>query len=94
VPISELLWPPERIDHISRHGVTPEEFEEVCFGESLVLRAKAEGPSPVCYVLGETEGGRQLVCVVIEFSGGRGYPVTARNMTAKEKRRYADWKRR
>jgi len=62
--------------------VTPEEFEEVCFGTSLVLRAKATGPSPVYYVLGET------------FSGGRGYPVTARDMTAKEKRRYADWKRR
>jgi uncharacterized DUF497 family protein len=94
VPISEILWPPERIDHIGRHGVTPEEFEEVCFGTSLVLRAKATGPSPVYYVLGETEAGRQLFCVVIEFSGGRGYPVTARDMTAKEKRRYADWKRR
>jgi hypothetical protein len=28
----------------------------------------------VYYVLGETEAGRQLFCVVIEFSGERGYP--------------------
>jgi len=92
VPISEVLWPDERVDHIAQHRVRPEEFEEVCFGASLVLRAKATGPNPVYYVLGETDAGRALFCVVIEFPGGRGYPVTARDMTTKEKRRYAEWK--
>ena len=94
MPISEVLWPEDRIDHIGQHRVRPEEFEEVCFSRSLVLRGKAAGPNPVYYVLGETEAGRALFCVVIEFPGGRGYPVTARDMTAKEKRRYAEWKRR
>jgi hypothetical protein len=94
VPISEIVWPQERVDHIAQHGVTPEEFEEVCFGVSLVLRAKASGPNPVYYVLGETDAGRALFCVAIEFPDGRGYPVTARDMTTKEKRRYADWKNR
>jgi len=94
VPISEVLWPQERVDHLAQHGVRPEEFEEVCFGASLVLRAKATGPNPVYYVLGETDAGRALFCVVIEFPGGRGYPVTARDMTDKEKRRYAAWKKR
>lgn len=94
MPISEVLWPEERVDHIAQHGVRPEEFEEVCFGASLVLRAKATGPNPVYYVLGETDAGRTLFCVVIEFPGGRGYPVTARDMTTKEKRRYAEWKKR
>ena len=94
MPISEVLWPEERVDHIGQHGVSPEEFEEVCFGPSLTLRAKATGPNPVYYVLGETDAGRALFCVVIEFPGGRGYPVTAREMTAKEQRRYAAWKRR
>jgi hypothetical protein len=74
VPISELLWPANRVDHIGRHGVAPEEFEEVCFGTSLVLRARARGPSPGYYVLGETDAGRQLFCVVIEFSGGEAIP--------------------
>ena len=81
------------VDHIAQHGVRLEEFDEVCFGVSLVLRAKATGPNPVYYVLGETDAGRALFCVVIEFPGGRG-PVTARDMTTKEKRRYADWKKR
>ena len=94
MPISEVLWPEDRIDHVAEHGVRPEEFEDVCFGRSLVLRGKAAGPNPVYYVLGETEAGRALFCVVIEFPSGRGYPVTARDMTAKEKRRYAEWKRR
>jgi len=94
VPISEVLWPQERVDHLAQHGVRPEEFEEVCFGASLVLRAKATGPNPVYYVLGETDAGLTLFCVVIEFPGGRGYPVTARDMTDKEKRRYAAWKKR
>ena len=94
MPISEILWPDERVDHIAQHGVRLEEFEEVCFGVSLVLRAKATGPNPVYYVLGESDAGRALFCVVIEFPGGRGYPVTARDMTTKEKRRYADWKKR
>jgi uncharacterized protein len=69
VPISELLWPAERVDHIGQHGVRPEEFEEVCFGGFLVLRAKATGPNPVYYVLGETDAGCALFWVVIEFPG-------------------------
>ena len=94
MPISEVLWPQDRVDHIARHGVRPEEFEEVCFGAPLVLRAKATGPNPVYYLLGETEAGRPLFCVAIEFPDGKAYPVTARAMTTKEKRRYAEWKKR
>jgi len=88
------LWLEDRVDHIARHGVRPAEFEQVCFGASLVLRAKATGQNPVYYVLGETDAGRPLFCVVIEFPGGKAYPVTARDMTTKEKRRYAEWKKR
>ncbi len=94
MPISELMWPEDRVEHIALHGVRPEEVEEACFGRSLVLRAKASGGNPVYYVLGEAGSGRYLFCVVIEFPGGKGYPVTARDMTSKEKRRYTDWKER
>lgn len=94
MPISEVLWPKDREEHIARHGVQREEFEEVCFGESLVLRAKASGINPVYYVLGQTTAGRYLFCIAIEFPGGKAYPVTARKMTQREKRRYAKWKKR
>ena len=92
--IDEFIWPEERIEHIARHGVTSEEVEQVCFGSSLVRRAKFEGENPVYYVLGQTEAGRYLFCVVIRFPDGNGYPVTAREMTAKEKSRYRKWKDR
>ena len=44
--IDEFIWPEERIEHIARHGVTPEEVEEACFGKSLVRRTKSEGENP------------------------------------------------
>jgi uncharacterized DUF497 family protein len=94
ITINEFIWPEERIEHIAQHGVTPKEVEEVCFGKSLVQRARSEGENPVYYVLGQTATGRCLLCVVISFLDGKGYPVTAREMTAKEKRRYQRWRQR
>ena len=92
--IERLVWAEDRIEHIFRHGVAPSEVEELCFDDPLVLRAKSEGRSPVYYVLGQPDPGRYLFCVVIAFPDGNGYPVTARPMTAGEKRRYQQRKRR
>jgi uncharacterized DUF497 family protein len=93
VRIHEFIWPQDRIDHIARHRVQPEEVEDVCFGKAWVRRAKAIGKNPVYYVLGRTETGRHLFCVVIQFPNGKGFPVTARAMTAKEKRQFNRWKK-
>ena len=84
--IHRLVWPEDRVDHIARHGIMPEEVEEVCFGIPLVLKARSSGTNPVYYVLGQTKDGRYLFCVVVRFPDGNGYPVTARPMTAKERR--------
>ena len=92
--IAEILWPDDRIDHIARHAVTPDEFEEVCFGNPLVLRARSEGVHPVYHVLGQTRTGRYLLCIVIQFPDGKGYPVTARPMTDRERGRYQQWQTR
>jgi uncharacterized DUF497 family protein len=92
--IRELVWPQDRIDHIDHHGVGPQEVEEACFGHALVQRAESEGENPVYYVLGQTDAGRYLLCVVIRFPDGKGYPITAREMTDKEKRRYRYWRNR
>jgi uncharacterized DUF497 family protein len=92
VKIQKIIWSEDRIEHIARHEVTPEEFEEIVFGTGLVQRAKSEGINPVYYVRGQTEFGKYLICVVIQFPDGNGYPVTARPMTDQEKRRYRQWK--
>jgi len=94
VKIFELIWPRDRVGHIARHDVTPEEVEEVCFGRPFVQKARSEGENPVYYVLGQTEAGRYLFCVVIQFPGDRGFPVTARNMTSTERKRYTRWRKR
>jgi uncharacterized DUF497 family protein len=92
--IHELLWSLDRIEHIARHNVDPHEVEEVCFSMPFVQRTKSYGENPVYYVLGQTDAGRYLFCVIIQFPEGRGYPVTARPMTDKEKRRYRHWRNR
>lgn len=92
--IWELIWPRDRLEHIAAHGVSSDEVEQVCFGEPLVLRGKTEGKNPVYYVLGQTDAGRYLFCVVIQFPDGRGYPVTARSMTERDQRRFNKSKNR
>ena len=92
--IRELIWPPDRVDHIAAHGVRRHEVDEICFGDSLVLRGRTEGTNPVYYVLGQTDAGRYLFCVVIQFPDSRGYPVTARPMTDNEQRRFNKWRNR
>lgn len=89
--IREFVWPRDRVDHIAGHGITPDEVEDICFGNTLVQRARSQGQNPVYYVLGQTTAGRYLFCVVIQFPDGKGYPVTARAMTDNERRRYKQW---
>ncbi len=91
--IHEFIWPADRVDHIARHGIRPEEVEEVCFGQALIQRATSAGKNPVYYVLGQTTAGRHIFCVVIQFPFDKGFPVTARPMTRKEKKRYNRWKK-
>jgi uncharacterized DUF497 family protein len=91
--IFEIIWPKDRIDHIGFHGINPQEVEEVCFRKSLVLRTKQQGLNPVYYVLGQTSQGRYLLCIIIQFPEGKGYPVTAREMTEGEKTRFKKWRK-
>ena len=86
--IRELIWPHDQVEHIAAHGVRVSEVEEICFGNPLVLRGRTEGANPVYYVLGQTDAGRYLFCIVIQFPHGKGYPVTARPMTENEQKRF------
>lgn len=92
--IHQLIWTEERVDHIAAHAVHPEEVEQVCFGKSLILHAKSTGANPVYYVLGQTDTGKYLFCVIIQFPDGNGFPVTARTMTQKERQRFSQWSKK
>lgn len=75
------------MDHIARHGVTPQEVEDVLFGRPIFAQDDREDGSTV--VLGRTSAGRYLfVAVLREDRRGQTFPLTARSMTEREKRIY------
>jgi uncharacterized DUF497 family protein len=83
--VQELQWDEANEAHIARHAVVPEEVEEICFGPHWALRAKG-GKRRALF--GQTRGGRYLM-VVLELVGRGAYrPVTARDMSHRERRRY------
>ncbi|MBI2303641.1 MAG: BrnT family toxin [Chloroflexi bacterium] len=86
--IHRLIWDPCNVAHIARHGVTPEEVEEVCHGEPVVQVGK-KGRS---LVFGPTLSGRILTVVLDAESspGGVYYPVTARPSSRRERAIYAN----
>jgi len=83
--IQELQWDEENEAHIARHGVAIEEVEDLCFGPHWALRAKG-GRRRALY--GQTAGGRYLLAILESVGRGVYRPVTARDMTDRERRRY------
>ena len=82
--IKELHWDDANIEHISRHGLSPVDVEDVCFGRHICFRGRERR----YVVYGKTEGGR-LIMVVLERLFGQAFrPITAREMTEKEKHSY------
>lgn len=93
--ISGCYIPPDRVNHMGRHGVTPEEVHEVLENEEvspLWLRTKSQGRSPAYVVLGRTDAGRYLAIPGIVFTEEPlkdcFMPATARDMDDAEHRLY------
>jgi hypothetical protein len=85
----ELQWTQSIVDHIWRHGVTPEEVEEVIYeGKPFVKRGPGSGRNKRYYVLGQTQAGRYLQIVLGKVSGTTFKVITARKMEDNEKRFY------
>lgn len=89
IHIRRLVWDGWNIDHIARHKVTPEEAEEVCHSDFLLL----EGKKGRLLIIGLTQQGRMLAVVLDpESEAGVYYPVTARSAATKERRLYQKYK--
>src|SRR5260370_23834486 len=63
----------------ARHGVSPQEVEEVLLRKTV----GSEGKSPVNYVPEQTETRGHLFCVVIQFGSGNPYPAVEIDETQK-----------
>lgn len=82
--ISRLEWDDANVEHIAKHGVSPEEVEEVCYSRPLFMRSRDE----IWLAYGQTFGGRYLFVVLGLREEGVARCITARTMTDKERRLY------
>lgn len=89
VIFNKIEWQKDRVDHIAKkHGITPIEVEETCFGNSLIGRGPGRKKKRLYYVLGQTATGRYLFVVLKPLGRGRARPITARDMTPAQRQRY------
>lgn len=81
-----ISWDQDTVDYISKHGVSPEEVENLLFNDDelpVIMRGR-EGRY---LTYGKTQGGRYLLVVwVMKYRKTK--IITARDMTDKEKQFY------
>ena len=83
--ITELDWDDYRIEHIAQHGVEPDEVWDAC--EDLFHLARRQGHNR--YLLyGQTGDGRYVFAVLEHVEGSVYKPITARDMTDREQKRF------
>jgi hypothetical protein len=69
-----FLWTAESIEHISQHGVSQEDFEEVVMNPEGETISRSSG-NPIAF--GTTASGRILCCVFRRINGDIVQPITA-----------------
>ena len=82
--IDDIEWTLDRLQHISRHRISPEEVEEV-FASAPAFK---HGRGGVYEAWGQTESGRYLLVIFRYLGHNRAWPITAREMDANEKRAF------
>jgi uncharacterized protein len=86
--IEHLIWDEWNTAHIARHGIVPNEVEEVCEGRPLLRDSYNER----IMVIGPTRSGRMLAIVLHPKGKGLYYPVTARPADRREREDYVEEK--
>jgi len=89
--VRDLDWDAANIEHIDRHGVTPEEAEQVIQNDPLDAPAVLRNGEKRTGHLGATGANRILVVVVTERNS-RYRVVTARSAKRKERTFYSKHK--
>jgi uncharacterized protein len=90
--ITGFIWLDEIVEKLAvKHQVEPYEVEEL-FSVAPKFRFVESGNlagEDVYAALGQTEAGRYLVTFFIRKADNRVLPISARDMTAAERKRYA-----
>jgi len=74
MPFYFFIWDEENERHLSEHGVSPAEFEEVVCDPDFVDASRTTG-RPIAF--GMTSGGRYLACVYELLDAQTVYAITA-----------------
>lgn len=82
--ILRLVWDSWNVAHITLHGVTQDEVEEVCHNDPLVQIGKKGR----LLVIGLNQDTKMLTVILDQESLGVYYPVTARTASKKERKLY------
>jgi uncharacterized DUF497 family protein len=83
--IKEFEWNENNIEHIARHGVSPDEVEDVAFDDEPWIR---KGRKRTRYMLGYTVAGRYLFTVYTLKDKGVAKVITSMDMDNKTRRLY------
>lgn len=89
--IVDITWLPHIVDKLAwKHGVTPEEVDEVLFGQPLFRKVqKGHVPGEDLYAaFGQTESGRYLIVLFVYKLTREALIVSARDMDSAERRIY------
>ncbi|MBI4496410.1 MAG: BrnT family toxin [Chloroflexi bacterium] len=83
----EFAWDDDNIEHLARHGITPEEVEDLFAGPLVRRRGGTDAPDRF-RVLGRTAAGRYLAIVYQEKARGSVRPFTGWEMRPYERELY------
>lgn len=88
--IKELIWDKWNEDHINKKGISSFDVEAVLTGEikKPLIEKSRQG---TLAVWGVNRGGDYLLLILSPREKGSFYPVTARRMETRERRRYQKW---
>lgn len=85
---TEFDWDEANRNHLAAHNVTPEEFEEVYFGEKLETISERRGETRMAAV-GKTRAGR-LLTIVYTVRHRKVRPVTAHMVPRRKRKLYEE----
>ena len=89
--LSGIIWLQEIVEKINvKHRVTQDEVRDVLRISShfrFVEKGHRQGEN-VYSALGQTSAGRYLIVFFVRKKTGQALPISARDMTSRERRRY------
>lgn len=91
--IASVIWREQFVDKLlEKHGVYPEEVEDVLYGRSRfrrIARGHTHGED-VYEALGQAVSGRYLIVIFVWKTGSEALVISARDMSGNERRRYGN----